>query len=120
MKDELGQSLKNVYSLGEQGTVEIRISNASSDDTYTFSGYIADSSGNVVKSISSTVLNNNNSFENIFLFTVDAITYSYGSYTVTVTISKTGDGSITTTTSFEVKDWTLSINKKSANSGFLI
>ena len=118
IKDELGKTSKNVFAIGEQARVEVSIANASSSDIYTFSGYIQDSSGNNVKTISSTTLNNNNSFTNTFLFTVDALTFSYGSYTSYVTISKTGDGSITSTASFEVKDWKLSINKKSASSGF--
>ena len=118
MKDELGKSLKNIYAQGEQASVEVRVDNASSSDLYSFSGYVADSAGNVVKSITSTTLNSNNSFVNTFLFTVDALTYSYGAYTVSITVSKTGGDSMTSSTSFEVKDWALSINKKLAKSGF--
>src|SRR3989344_2834799 len=75
MRDELGKSVKNVYAQGEKATVEVSVSNASSDDVFSFSGYIADSQGNVVKSISSTTLNNNNSFKNVFLFDVDSLTF---------------------------------------------
>ena len=118
MKDELGHSLKNIYSAGEQGRVEVSVANASSSDVYTFSGYIADSSGNVVKSISSTTLDSNNSFTNTFQFNIDAATFVYGAYVVSVTVSKSGDGSITGSASFEVKDWTISMNKKTTESGF--
>ena len=118
MKDEVGQSLKNVYAVGEQGRVEVSVQNASTSDTYTFSGYIKDSSENVVKTITSTSLNSNNSFENSFLFTVDALTFSYGSYSAYVTVVKTNDGNISASTSFEVKDWTLLVNKKNSASGF--
>jgi len=118
MKDELGKSLKNVYAVAEQGRVEVRVSNASDSDIYIFSGYIADSQGNVVKTISSTTLNSNNSFTNSFLFTVDAITFGYGAYTSYVTVTKSGDGSISSSASFQVKDWILTVNKKSTNSGF--
>ena len=118
MKDELGQSLKNVYSLREQGRVEVRIANASSTDSYAFSGYIADSAGNAVDTISSTILNNNNSFINSFLFTIDPLKYNYGAYNAFITVTKIGDGSISASTSFEVKDWTLSMDKKSTGSGF--
>lgn len=117
MKDDLGKSLKNVFALGEQGTVEVKINNASSSDIYTFSGYIADSSGNSVKSITSTTLNSNNSFTNTFLFTVDALTFGYGTYSAHVTIIKSGDGNISAITSFEIGDWTLAVNKRTANSG---
>ncbi|MBI4158912.1 hypothetical protein HY500_01490 [Candidatus Woesearchaeota archaeon] len=118
MKDELGKSLKNVFAIGEQGKVEVSITNASSLDIYTFSGYIANSSGSNIKTITSTTLNSNNSFTNTFLFTADALTFSYGSYIAQLTITKTGDGSITSTVSFEVKDWKLAINKRTSNSGF--
>ena len=118
MKDELGKSLKNIYAQGEKAAVEVSINNASSSDVYTFSGNIADSSGNVIKSITSTELNSNNSFKNTFVFTADALTYSYGAYRVSVTISKTGDGSVTSSTSFEVKDWSFTIDKRPISSGF--
>lgn len=118
MKDNLGKSLKNVFAISEQGRVEVGVTNATSTDLYTFSGYIADSSGNNIKTITSTELNNNNSFTNSFLFTLDSLTFSYGAYLAYVTITKTGDGSISSTTSFEVKDWVLSVNKKEINSGF--
>ncbi|MDP2925325.1 MAG: hypothetical protein Q8N99_03060 [Nanoarchaeota archaeon] len=118
MKDELGKSLKNVFATGEQAKVEVRISNASTSDVYSFNGYIYDSSGNVVKIINSTILNASNSFSNSFLFTLDSLTFDYGGYTALVNITKSGDGSMVSITSFKVKDWTLSINKKSTNSGF--
>ena len=118
MKDELGKSLKNIFSTSEQARVEVSIANASDSDTYTFSGYIADSSGNNVKNIASTTLTSNNSFKNSFLFSVDSVTFSYGVYTAFLTISKTGDGSVSATTSFQVENWALSVEKKTSNSGF--
>ncbi len=119
MKDELGKSLKNIFAIGEQGRIEVSILNASSNERYSFSGYIADSSGNVIKSVDTTQLNNNNSFINSFLFTVDSLTFdNYGSYRANLTITKSGGSSISAYTSFEVEDWSLSINKKTANSGF--
>lgn len=118
MKDDLGNSLKNVYAQGEQATIEVSIANASTSDAYNFSGYILDSSGNTVKIVNGTTLNSNNTFTNTFLFTVDAITFPYGTYRIIVPITKSGGGSITAYSSFEVKDWTFTINKKSSNSGF--
>lgn len=117
MKDDLN-SLKNVFALSEVARVEVKINNASSSDSYSFSGYITDSAGNSVKSIDSTTLSNSNSFTNSFLFTVDAVTFSYGPYTVYLTITKSGDGSISSTTSFKVQDWILSVDKKPSESGF--
>ncbi len=119
MKDELGKSVKNVFALGEQGSVEVSVVNTSAaTDIYNFSGYIVDSSGNVVKAINSTFLNSNNSFVNTFTFTFDALTFSYGAYRAIISVQKQGGSVISTSTSFEVKDWVLSFNKRSASSGF--
>lgn len=118
MKDELGKSLRNVFAGGEKARVEVSVLNASSSDEYNFSGYIKDSSGNVVKTINSTQLIENNSFSNSFQFTIDTITFSNGAYVAFVTVNKQGDGSINSTASFEIKDWVLSIDKKSSDSGF--
>ncbi len=118
MKDELGKSLKNVYAFGEQARIEVKVSNASTSDIYNFSGYIADSAGNVVLSVNSTELNSNNSFRNTFLFTVDALVFDYGSYRVSVTVQKSGDGIIKSATSFEVQDWSFALSKKATKSGF--
>ena len=118
IKDEFGESTKNLFARGEQARVDVSIINASTDDSYSFSGYIVDSSGNVVKIINSTILNNNNSFSNGFLFTADALTFNYGTYRAAVTIVKAGDGNISASASFEIEDWALTINKKDVNSGF--
>ena len=118
MKDELGKSFKNIYALGGQARIEVQIANASDSDIYTFSGYILDSNGAVVKSIDSTVLNNNNSFTNSFLFTVDSLTFNYGSHIAKITLAKQGDGSVNSSVVFEVRDWSIFVNKKSSNSGF--
>ncbi len=118
VKDDTTSSLKNIFSLGEKAKVEVKINNASSSDIYTFSGYIADSAGNSIKSITSSVLNSTNSFTNSYSFTVDALTFGYGPYLVYITVSKSGDGSITSLSSFSVQDWVLSVEKKTSNSGF--
>jgi hypothetical protein len=118
MKDELGQSSKSVYALGEQARIEVSIANTSSSDVYTFSGYITNSSGTSIKVVDSTTLNSNNSFKSSFLFTIDSLTFDYGSYIAYITVSKNGGNSKQSSVSFEVKDWILSMNKKSVQSGF--
>ncbi len=119
MKDELGKSVKNVFAIAEQGSVEVNVVNTSfTSDVYNFSGYIVDSSGNVVKTINSTSLNSNNSFTNTFTFTFDALTFSYGAYRAIISLQKEGGSVITSYAVFEVKDWVLSINKRSTSSGF--
>ncbi len=115
---DIYSSKKNVFAVGEQAQIEVQVNNASSSDTYTFSGYISDGSGNSVKSISSTTLNSTNSFTNTFSFTLDSTTFSYGSYSAYVTIVKSGDGNLSSISSFRVKEWELDINKKETNSGF--
>ncbi len=117
MKDDLN-SLKSVFVLGEGAKVEVKINNASTSDSYTFSGYVTDAAGNSVKTIDSTTLSSSNSFTNSFSFTIDAVTFGYGSYSAYLTVTKSGDGSISSSTSFKVQDWTLSVDKKASGSGF--
>src|SRR3989344_3696968 len=115
MKDELGKSLKNVFTSSEQASVEVRINNVSSG-TYTFSGYVQNSAGNNVKTITSTTLNTTNYFTNKFIFSLSG--FSSGVYTAYVTISNSANSdTINSLTSFKVEDWTLSVNKKSSGSG---
>ncbi len=116
MKDDLN-SLKNTFAVGEKAGVEVSVSN-STTAVYTFSGYVADSAGNVVETINSTTLNSNNSYTNKFIFTVSAATFDYGTYYAYVTLTKTGGNSIDLYSSFEVRDWMLSVNKRETASGF--
>ena len=118
MKDSTGKSYKSTYARGEEASIEVGVVTNASDETYTFSGYIADSKGNVIKTVDSTTLNSNNSYTNKFTFTLDTANFSLGTYYAQLTVSKSGDGSIDVLTSFEVKDWTFSIVKRSALSGF--
>ncbi|PIN88817.1 hypothetical protein COU61_03370 [Candidatus Pacearchaeota archaeon CG10_big_fil_rev_8_21_14_0_10_35_13] len=118
MKDELGKSYKNTYALGEQASVEVVVIDNTTTSNYNFSGYIADSSGNVIQSISGTQLTSNNSYTNKFTFTINSISYKYGTYYANVIVVKSGDGNQTLKASFEVKDWKVTFNKKSSASGF--
>lgn len=118
MKDELGKSYKNTFSVGEQASVEVSVVTNSTTETYTFSGYIADSLGNVIKVINSTTLNSSNSYTNKFVFTIDSLTFKYRSYYAKINVTKIGDGSISLTTPFEVKDWDIELVKREVGSGF--
>ncbi len=118
VKDHLGQSLKNTFSMGEQASVEVVVPTNESSSSYTFSGYITNASGSNIMNVNATTLNSNNSFTNRFVFTVSSSVFSYGVYRPVVTVTKTGDGSISATTSFEVRDWSLAFKKKDSNSGF--
>ncbi len=118
MKDSTGKSYKSTYARGEQASIEVGTVTNDTSEVYTFSGYIADSKGNVIKTVDSTTLNSNNSYTNRFTFTLDTANFTLGTYYAQLTVSKTGDGSIDVLTSFEVKDWTFSVVKRSAASGF--
>jgi hypothetical protein len=118
MKDDLGQAYKNIFSYGEQARVEVQVVNTSDSNVFTFSGNIADSAGNVIKAITSTTLNSNNSFTNSFLFDVDSLTFAQGAYSSSVTVTQSGGSSLSSSTLFKVQGWDLSLNKKTANSGF--
>ncbi len=117
VKDENGKSIKNVFSRGEKAKIEVKANNASSSDTYRFIGYIKDSSGRIIENISTVVLNSNNSFANSYEVSIDS-DYNYGSYSVYVDVTKDGDGTISSLTSFKIEDWSLSLSKKSSRSGF--
>ena len=118
MKDSTGKSYKSTYARGDQASVEVGIVTNGTDESYTFSGYIADAAGNVVKTVDSTTLNTNNSYTNKFTFTLDILNFTFGTYYAQLTVSKSGDGSMNVLTSFEVKDWTFSIVKRTTTSGF--
>ncbi len=118
MKDELGKSIKHIFNTAEQASVEVGAITNITADTYAFNGVIKGSSGAVIKNITSTTLNYNNSFINRFTFTLDALTFPIGTYYVEVNVTKTGDGTVGTFTSFEVKDWDLLLKKRELNSGF--
>jgi len=118
MKDELGKSIKHIFDTGEQASVECGVITNSTTETYTFDGVIKDSSGDVIKNISSTTLEYNNSYTNRFTFTLDALTFSAGTYLVEVNITKTGGGIVSTSTSFKVRSWDLMFKKKDLDSGF--
>ncbi len=118
MKDGVGKGYKNTFALGEQGSVEVVVVTNSTTEVYTFSGYIADVTGNVIRAITTTTLNTNNSYTNKFVFTVDSLSFTYGGYYAKVTVTKQGDGSIDLVAPFEVNDWTLTLGKKDTSSGF--
>src|SRR3989338_1557395 len=118
MKDSVGKSYKNTFSRGEQASIEVGVVTNSSTETYTFSGYISDSQGNTIKTVDSTTLNTNNSYTGKFTFTVDTANFTFGTYYAHLTVSKSGDGSIGLLTSFVVKDWAMSVTRRSSASGF--
>ena len=118
MKDELGENIKHSFATGEQASIEAGAITNSSSETYTFSGIVSDSNGNIVKSVTSTTLNYTNSYVNRFTFTLDAVSFPAGTYFVDINISLSGGGTVSAFTSFEVQTWTLSVAKREVGSGF--
>ncbi len=118
IKDGYGISLKQTFSPGQEGYVEVRASyngtNPSGD--FTVSGNIYDSSGSIVSSISSFALDPDNSYVNKAKFTVAS--GAAGTYTARVAVAKTGDGTVNGSAIYQVKQWELSISKTSTNNGF--
>ncbi|MEK6845887.1 MAG: hypothetical protein AABY26_03955, partial [Nanoarchaeota archaeon] len=118
MKDELGKGIKHSFDTNKVASVEVNVITNSTSDRYTFDGIIKNSAGSVVKSISSTILNSTNSYTNRFTFTLDALNFTTGNYYVDVNVTKSGDGIVGISTSFEVQSWNLAVKKRDSGSGF--
>ncbi|HIH15574.1 MAG TPA: hypothetical protein HA360_06100 [Nanoarchaeota archaeon] len=120
MKDKLGKSIRNVFSSGEDASIEITIpSLTTSNDVYTFVGTVRDSSGNIKENVSSTSLIQNNSFTNRYTWTLRATSFSEGRYNVLINITDASSHLIQARTSFEVRDWSLLLKKADTNSNFI-
>ncbi len=120
VKDSTGESFKEILKGNEQASVEVNVKSNGSNPTgdFVFNGTITDSSNSVVANITSTTLNSNNSYTNRFSFTITTA-FVNGVYYASVTVYKTGTSSrVSTATSFQVRSWSLTVNKGSKNSGF--
>ncbi len=120
IKDSTGESFKEILKANEQASVEVNVKSNGSAPTgdFVFNGTITDSSNSVVANITSTALDSNNSYTNRFSFTITNA-FANGVYYASVTVYKTGTSSrVSTSTSFQVRSWSLSVNKGSRNSGF--
>lgn len=119
IKDDTGKNIKQTFSPGQSGSVEVRASynGTSPTGTFTATGYIYDSSGTLISTISSFSLNTDNSYINRASFTISS-SAAAGTYTARVTVRKTGDGTVNGSASYEVKQWELSASKTGTNNGF--
>jgi len=118
MKDELGESVKHVFNKGEEASVEVGVITNDDTDLYTFVGTVDNSVGTTLENITATNLNNNNSYVNRYTFTLDAISFPVGRYSVGVNVSKIGGGTVEASTTFQVRSWNLVVKKRDVNSGF--
>ncbi len=120
MKDKLGKSIRNTFSTGEDASIEVNIpSLTSSTDVYIFTGTVRDSSGNILENVSSTNLIQNNSFTNRYTWTLRATSFSEGKYNVLINVTAPNNNLIQLKTSFELRDWSLSVKKRDTNSNFI-
>lgn len=119
MKDKLGKSIRNVFSEGEDASVEVTLPSYTSSNTYTFVGVVKNTAGSIVENISSTSLIQNNSFTNRYTWTLDGIGFPKGKYTVVVNVTDSSSNLVQVKTSFEVRSWSLAVKKAETNSNFI-
>ncbi len=118
MKDSTGKAIKNTFKQSDIASVEAQViyNGTTPTGAYTFNGTIADINGNTIKMINTTALNTNNSYVNRFSFTVDN-SFANGFYIATVNVTG-GSSTVSATTSFEVRGWTLVVEPSEENSNF--
>lgn len=119
MKDNSALVFKNIFSKGEAGFVEVRVSfnGTTPTGTYNASGDIIDTSNVNVLNLTSVLLNSSNGFVDRISFTAVS-SLRVGFYTVRVSVRKEGGETVNATTSFQIRDWSLTFTKASKNSGF--
>lgn len=119
MKDSSALTFKNMFTRGESGFVEVRVSFNSTTPTgvYNATGDVADVNGNNVLNLSSVLLNSTNGFLDKIAFTATS-SLRVGFYTTKIQVRKEGGETINATTNFQVRDWSLTITKAAKNSGF--
>lgn len=119
MKDSSALTFKNIFARGESGFIEVRVGyNATAPTgTYNATGQIVDANGINVLNLSSVLLNSTNGFVDKIAFTAVS-SIRVGFYTVKVAVTKEGGETVNGTTSFQIRDWSLTFTKAAKNSGF--
>ncbi|MBI4174254.1 MAG: hypothetical protein HY517_01305, partial [Candidatus Aenigmarchaeota archaeon] len=119
IKDSSSITYKNIFTKGESGFVEVRVSYNSTtpSGSYNATGIVTDASGNTALSLSSVLLNATNGFVDKISFTVTS-SLVVGSYTAKIYVTKQGGDTVNATANFQVRDWSLTFNKAAKNSGF--
>jgi len=120
VKDSTANADKYAFKRGEYGYMVVTVSYNQSLPTgsYTATGEIDDSSGNKVYELGSGTMTQNNSYVASLLFSVNS-NFSTGSYRAKVSVAKEGGETVTAYSPFfEVRDWTLTVEKAATGSGF--
>ncbi|MBI4018034.1 MAG: hypothetical protein HY368_00285, partial [Candidatus Aenigmarchaeota archaeon] len=118
-KDSSGIVFKNIFSKNEAGFVEIRVSfnSTAPAGTYNASGDVIDSDSKNVLNLSSVILNTTNGFVDKIAFTASS-SLRVGFYTARISVRKEGGETVNATTTFQVRDWSMSFTKAAQGSGF--
>ncbi len=119
MKDSSALVFKNIFTKGESGFVEVRVSYNSTTPTgiYNATGTVADVNDNAVLNLSSVILNSTNGFLDKIPFTAVS-SIGVGFYTAKISVAKEGGNTVNATTTFQVRDWSLTFTKASQGSAF--
>ncbi len=120
VKDAEGQAAKETFSPSETGMAEVRVSingSAPANGSYTAAMRLEYPNGTAISSLSSVVLNANNSFTNQSTFSTSSL--AEGAYVINTTVTQSGSGLARTQRSWiQVISWIMSFQKASENSGF--
>ncbi|MBI4182072.1 MAG: hypothetical protein HY520_03845 [Candidatus Aenigmarchaeota archaeon] len=120
VKDSTLTADQFLFKRGDAGYVQVVVTYNSTTPTgtYSASGQILDAGGAAVASLSSQELSENNSYVTNLPFTVTS-SFSTGNYRALVNVTKSGGSNASKHSSyFEVRDWVLTVEKASPNSGF--
>ena len=120
MKDDSGSKYKNIFNPNQEANVEVTISfNGTTpfSGSYSFNGNITNISGGLLQLINTTSLISNNSYTNRFKFLLNN-NFSTGSYIALVRVVDGSGNVVIRSTSFQVRDWSLSFSKSETDSGF--
>lgn len=118
MRDSTGKSLQQLFTTGDSGKIEVTVTfngTTPSSGVYNFNGTIVSPTGKVVANITTTRLDENNSFSSGYLFTIDT-DFPSGLYKANVFVY--GSELIATSATFAVRTWSFSFDKATQGSGF--
>ncbi len=113
--DGSGQTKKSIFSSGQDAIAEVKISSNGTvpgEGAYSFISSISYANGTVIQNIPEMSLNQSNSYVGQYRFSIDS-TYSSGSYLVGGTVEREGGTKAAVSAPFEVRTWSLEVEKAS-------
>ncbi|MEK6924019.1 MAG: hypothetical protein AABW54_02165 [Candidatus Micrarchaeota archaeon] len=118
-KDSTGVAYRDVFSTSATGYAEVSVSeNGTTPSSGSFSAqiYVYNATGTLKATLSSVTLDSSNGYTNKANFSTAGL--GEGAYYLFATVTKSGDGTVNTTSWLQVRSWQLSVSKASRNSGF--